>query len=147
MKRTTYLSVRTVFVFVVSMIALFGLTSCDSEADHYYVIFGPITPADPGSSCATYCMATSNTISNGYFDVARGDVVRFVNFTQGTVNVTLVYTYPDGSASTDSFALDPGKSRDRKIKQNLPAGGTQIEFRYDTGAPPALGGPTMIVRP
>jgi hypothetical protein len=69
---------RFLLMGMLAAFAVLGLTSCDGEADHYYVFFGPITPADPGPSCTSWCVKTEAFNTGGSFHVHKGQKVRFV---------------------------------------------------------------------
>jgi len=136
---------RIVLLSVVVVFAVVGLTSCDGEADHYYAIFGPTTPAFPGPDCAVYCVATEAQWVGSDFEVDRGDKVRFVNFTWKSVDVTLKYYMPGGTITSDTFTISPGDSKKKKIGQDL-TGGVKITVTYRI-ATTDHGGPGMIVEP
>ena len=142
MKRTTKSRTRLTLAFTILIVATLGVTSCDGEADHYFAIFGP----PPGPDCAAYCVASGTVASNGDFEVKRGDKVRFINFTKSTVTISLEYTYLSGTGSSDTFALGEGKSKKKKIKNDIP-NGTIVEITYKIGGSSAHGGPQMIVEP
>ncbi len=147
MKRKTRSTTRIVFLSAVVVVAVVGLTSCDGEADHYFAIFGPTSPAEPGPACGVYCVATADTYTGGDFEVRRGHKVRFVNFTKSPVDVELKYFDPGGSVTTDTFSFNQGKSKKITIGTSL-AIDTKIQIVYRvSGIPGDHGGPGMIVEP
>jgi hypothetical protein len=131
---------------VLAASAVLGLTSCDGEADHYYVFFGKQL-ADPGPSCATWCVKTQAFNADGSFDVHIGHKVRFVNFASGPVKVELLFAHIGGTGTSKIFTLAEGGSKKIKIGQNLVPDETTIEVVYSVGNQPPQGGPDMIVRP
>lgn len=144
MKGTRNFSTRNMLIIMGLMAVVGGLSSCDGEADHYYVIFGATPSNDPG--CATYCTATDSVFVGDKFKVSRGDRVQFINVTNSMIKITLTYRYPDNAAEDQSFNLGKGKSKKIKIRENLPQGGTEILFRYEIDES-GHGGPGMIVEP
>jgi hypothetical protein len=127
--------------------AVLGLTSCDGEADHYYVFFGPITPADPGPSCTSWCVKTEAFNTGGSFHVHKGQKVRFVNLATEPVSVELMYKPVTGQVTSEKFFLTDGASKKIKITQQMVDNQTTIEVTYKVGTGPTQGGPHMIVHP
>ena len=137
---------RTALTAVLAGFAIVGLTACD--ADHLVAIFGDPTLPDPGPSCGVYCVDTETTLVGDpiTFEPKQGSKVRFFNLTKKVVTVELNYSYPNSTTGDlKTLTIKPGKSKTKKIGNNVPVG-TNITFTYKIGVQPPHGGPTMIIQ-
>jgi len=146
--------IRIVITAGIVIIATLGLTGCD-PADHYYAFFAQPAPGQTGPDCAVYCVNYGDIIDpNDNVVVHRGDLVGFYNLVTGTyqpsqktkVTVKLTYKFPDNSGVSEEFTIGEGKSKNVRIKDNLPIG-TEIDVLYRVNSGPGHGGPNMIVQP
>jgi len=104
--------------------------------DHIYAI---------SNECGEECTASARIVDQeGTFEVARGDVVLFVNFTNDVVEVLLNYS----GAASEKFTMPMNSTRRVTIKQDVAEPGPQIyvSFQVVDGDTPH-GGPGMRVKP
>lgn len=146
--------IRIIFTAGIVAIATLGLTGCD-PADHYYAFFAQPGPGQTGPDCAVYCVNYGDIIDpNDNVVVHHGDVVGFYNLVTGNykpsqkteVTVKLTYKFPDSTGVSEEFTISEGKSKDIKIKSDIPLD-TEIEVLYQVNSGPGHGGPNMIVQP
>lgn len=107
-----------------------------AEIDHIYAI---------STTCIKDCSASARIVDpDGTFEVARGDVVLFVNFTDDVRLVTLKYS----STLSETFTMPMNSTRRVTIIQDVAEPGPEIYVVHQVvGGPPPHGGPGMRVRP
>jgi hypothetical protein len=136
---------RLLLTGLLAAVAVLGLTSCDGEADHYYVFFGTGTSGVPG--CATWCVKSNVASTSGDLEVHISQKVRFVNFAAAATTVKLTYKLGGSVVKTKQFVLAKGASKKVKITSDNVPDETVIVVLYSVAGDPPHGGPNMIVRP
>jgi hypothetical protein len=133
---------RLIAGLVIVAAAVFGLTSCDGEADHWVVIHDKVAAVLPvgggnWTGCAPPLLGGKVAFLPGCLDVKKGQTIGFVNYSDTDVTITHFKTLD----APNPFSLAAGDEKVFKVAAEGKR--VQLEISNTDGH----GGPNMIVRP